>query len=163
MPETVFGLPVHPLLVHATVVLVPLTATAIMLAVFLPRFRAWAGWIPLGLAVISTALAPLSTSTGENLQRRLPETKLIREHAELGDMLLWWCLGMLAVAAALTVVHRRTAAPSKAVAVGLMVAGVVVGVGTMVQVVLIGHSGAEAAWGDLGASTSSRAPAFLPR
>ena len=35
------------------------------------------------------------------------------------------------------------------VAVGLKVAGVLVGLGAIVQVALIGHSGAEAAWGAL--------------
>ena len=79
VPETVFGLPVHPLVVHATVVLVPLTALVLLLAVLLPRFRAWAGWLPLGLAVVSTALAPISTSSGENLEHQLGETSADRE------------------------------------------------------------------------------------
>ena len=153
MPESVFGLPVHPLVVHATVVLVPLTALVLLLAVLLPRFRAWAGWLPLGLAVVSTVLAPISTSSGENLEERLGETSLIEKHAELGEMLIWWCLGMLVVALALTLLGRRSSGPSKGVAVALAVAGVVVSVGTMVQVALIGHSGAESAWGSVPASS----------
>ncbi len=155
MPETVLGLPLHPLVVHATVVLVPLTALVLLLAVLAPRFRAWSGWLPLGLAGISTALAPISTSSGENLEERLGRTPLIEEHAELGQMLVWWCLGMLVVAVVMTLLSRRASgekAPSKAVAVGLAVAGVVASVGTMVQVALIGHSGAESAWGNVATS-----------
>lgn len=164
MPETVFGLPLHPLVVHATVVLVPLTALVLLLAVLVPRFRAWAGWLPLGLAAVSTALAPLSTSSGENLERQIGESELIERHAELGEMLIWWCLGMLVVALALTVLTRRRgsgrssereARPSKAVAIGLAVAGVAVSAGTLVQVALIGHSGAESAWGDVASSSAS--------
>lgn len=165
MPETVFGLPLHPLVVHATVVLVPVTALVLALAVLLPRFRAWAGWLPLGLAAVSTALAPLSTSSGENLERRVGESELIERHAELGEMLVWWCLGMLVVALALAVVSRREAhqvrggrgdgRPSRAVAVGLAVAGVAVSAGTIVQVALIGHSGAESAWGDVASSSAA--------
>lgn len=163
MPETVFGLPVHPLVVHATVVLVPLTALVLLLAVLLPRFRTWAGWLPLGLAVVSTALAPISTSSGENLEERLGESPLVERHAELGEMLIWWCLAMLVVAVALTVVGRRAArsstgasrSPSKGIALALAVAGVVASVGTLVQVALIGHSGAESAWGSVASSTSS--------
>ncbi len=154
MPETVFGLPVHPLVVHATVVLVPLTALVLLLAVLVPRFRAWAGWLPLGLAVLSTVLAPISTSSGEDLEERVGETSLIEKHAELGEMLIWWCLGMLAVALALTFLRRRGSTPSKGVAVALAVAGVVVSVGTLVQVALIGHSGAESAWGSVASSSS---------
>lgn len=155
MPETVFGLPVHPLVVHATVVLVPLTALVLLLAVLLPRFRAWAGWLPLGLAVVATSLAPISTSSGENLEGRLGGSRLIEEHAELGGMLIWWCLGMLAISVALTFVTRRTQEPARGVALGLAVAGVVVSLGTMVQVALIGHSGAESAWGSVPASSSA--------
>ena len=158
MPETVLGLPLHPLVVHATVVLVPLTAVVLLLAVLAPRFRAWAGWLPLGLAVIATALAPISTSSGENLEERLGRTPLIEEHAELGEMLVWWCLGMLVVAGVVTLLSHRAPGveePSRAVAVGLAVAGVVVSVGTMVQVALIGHSGAESAWGSVASSTPS--------
>lgn len=159
MPESVFGLPLHPLVVHATVVLVPLTALVLALAVVLPRFRAWAGWLPLGLAAVSTVLAPLSTGSGENLERALGGgNDLIEKHAELGEMLIWWCLGMLAVALALTVVHRRSAPPSRGVRVGLLVAGLVVSIGTVVQTALIGHSGATAVWD----GTPTSAPASRP-
>jgi hypothetical protein len=37
------------------------------------------------------------------------------------------------------------------------VLAVVVGLGTLVQVVLIGHSGAKAAWSDVASSSSSQA------
>jgi uncharacterized membrane protein len=150
MPESVFGLPVHPLVVHATVVLVPLTALVLALAVSLPRFRAWAGWLPLGLAVVSVVLAPVSTVSGESFEDLLGlNPDVVERHRELGAMLIWWCLGMLVVAAALTVVHRRPDPPARAVSLGLTVAGVAVAVGTVVMVVLIGHSGADAAWGGL--------------
>lgn len=154
MPETVFGLPLHPLVVHATVVLVPLTALVLLLAVLVPRFRAWAGWLPLGLAFVSTVLAPVSTSSGQNLAERRGVTPLIERHAELGEMLIWWCLGMLAVAFTLTFLGRRSSGPSKGIAVALAVAGVVASVGTLVQVALIGHSGAESAWGSVPSSSS---------
>jgi uncharacterized membrane protein len=148
MPDSVFGLPVHPLVVHATVVLVPLTALVLALAVSLPRFRAWAGWLPLGLAVVSVVLAPVSTMSGDRFEELLGiDPEVIERHRELGGMLIWWCLGMLVVAAALTVVHRRPDPPTRAVSLALAAAGVGVAVGTLVMVVLIGHSGADAAWG----------------
>ena len=75
MLDTVFGLPVHPLLVHATVVIVPLAALAVLLAAVWPRFRAWAGWGPLALAVAAVVLAPLSTSSGEELEHRVGEAR----------------------------------------------------------------------------------------
>ena len=145
MPATILGLPLHPLVVHATVVLVPLTALLVVLTAVLPRVRTWAGPLPLVGAVVSTILAPISTSTGENLEHSLGGSKLIERHAELGDMLVWFCLGMLVVAGATYFLHRRGNV-TKGLGAALAVLGVVAGVATMVQVVLIGHSGAKAVW-----------------
>lgn len=146
MPDSVFGLPVHPLIVHATVVLVPLTAVLLALTLVLPRVRRWAGPLPLGLAAISVVLAPLSTSSGETLEDVVGETRLVEQHAELGEMLVWWCLGMLVVAGVSWFLRRDDKAVARGVATGLLVAGLVVSAGALVQTVLVGHSGAEAAW-----------------
>src|SRR6478735_5740610 len=113
---TVFGLPLHPLIVHATVVIVPTTALAVLLAAFWARFRRWASWGPLALAVLSVVLVPITSSSGESLEHALPRSALVEQHAHLGDQLLPWVI-VLADA-----------------------------VGTLVQVVRIGHSGATAAW-----------------
>lgn len=146
MPESVFGLPIHPLIVHATVVLVPLTALLVLGTALSPRLRAWAGPLPLLAAVVSVVLAPLSTSTGETLEDALGGSKAIDRHAELGEMLIWWCLGLLAVAAAQWFLRRGGRTVGQGLGIALLVAGLVVGIGTTVQVVLIGHSGAESAW-----------------
>lgn len=146
MPATFFGLPLHPLVVHATVVIVPTTAIVLALSLLLPRFRNWAGILPLVLAVASVILAPLSTSTGETLRGMVGETRLVQEHAELGGMLVWWCLGMLVVAGVDWWLRRSRRGFGRGVATTLVAAGVVMSLGTIVQTVLIGHSGAKAAW-----------------
>jgi glucan phosphoethanolaminetransferase (alkaline phosphatase superfamily) len=155
VPETIFGLPLHPLVVHATVVVVPTAAIVLVLSLVWPRFRAWAGVLPLALAAASVVLAPLSTSTGEGLQHMVGESQLVREHAQLGEMLVWWCVGMLAVAAAAWWFRRSRPHLSRGIATTLVVAGTVVSLGTLVQTALIGHSGAKAAWGDVAAQSSS--------
>lgn len=43
MFDTIFGLPLHPLVVHATEVIVPLAAVLVVLTAAWPRFRRWAG------------------------------------------------------------------------------------------------------------------------
>jgi hypothetical protein len=146
MPETVFGLPVHPLVVHATVVTIPLAALLLIATVLLPRLRAWAGPLPLLLALGALVLAPLSTTSGENLERAIGTSKAIDEHAALGEMVVWWCLGLVVVAAASWLLGRL-GTPATALTVAVAVAGVVVGVGATVQVALTGHSGAQAVWG----------------
>lgn len=146
MPETVFGLPVHPLLVHATVVTLPLAATLLIASVLVPRLRTWAGPLPLLLALASLALVPLTTTSGKNLEKAIGTSQAIKDHAALGEKVIWWSLGMVAVAAASYLIRLRGRTPATALTVAVAVLGVVVGVGTIVQVGLTGHSGAQAVW-----------------
>lgn len=179
MLDTIFGLPVHPLIVHATTVVVPAAAVAVLLAAVWPRFRRWAGWMPLALSVAAVVLTPLSTQSGEALERHVEHSDLIETHSQLAEGLLPWVVVLTLGAAVLYVVARRErraheAAPhhdvegredavtTRATAVPrwLLVGGAVVGLvaalGTATQVVRIGHSGAQAAWGD---AISQSAPA----
>src|SRR3954447_19141987 len=88
--DTVFGLPVHPLVVHATVVIVPSAALAVALAALWPRFRVWAGYLPIGLAAAAVVLVPITTSSGEYLQSRVLDTALVQEHIQMAEGLLPW-------------------------------------------------------------------------
>ncbi|MCW2758170.1 MAG: hypothetical protein JWO46_1916 [Nocardioidaceae bacterium] len=151
MLDTVFGLPVHPLVVHATVVVVPSAALAVVLATLWPRFRAWAGWLPVALSVAAVVLTPISTSSGESLEHRKPHTALIEKHAHLAGLLIWWVVPLALVAAAQWWFGRR-GTPGTGLRIGVGVAAVVVAAGTLVQVTLIGHSGAESAWSNVGAA-----------
>ena len=160
MFDTIADLPLHPLVVHATEVIVPAAALAVLLAVLWPRFRRWAGYLPLGLSVVAVVLVPLSTESGEALQRRVGGNGLITTHAELADGLLPWVLALAVVALALAVFHRKD--PWSLgyrnltwVPVVLIVAGVLVAGGTAVQAVRVGHSGATAVWSGKVVSSSS--------
>jgi hypothetical protein len=161
MFDTVFGLPFHPLVVHATVVAVPLAAVLVAGAAFWPRFRRWAGPLPLAVALAALVLDPLSTESGEALERRVGHGDLVQRHAQLAEQLLPWLLGLAAVAGALAwmwyVERPRSArpAPGRAIVAGVAALALVGAVGTMVQVARIGHSGAEAAW----SSTARSEPA----
>lgn len=158
MPSTIFGLPLHPLIVHATVVFVPLAAATVLGAVLVPRFRRWAGLLPAGLSLVALILTPLSTSTGENLEGSVTDTRLIEEHAELGDQLIWFTIPLFAFAVAYWWLDRRRAAGStppdrvRTLTAVVGVLAVLAALGTGVQVARIGHSGAKAAWAN---STSS--------
>ncbi len=103
----IFGLPAHPLVVHATVVLVPLAALLVAAAALWPALRRRFGLLPLGLAAVALALVPLSTSTGDQLEARLPESPLIARHAELADGLLPWVFGLFVVSVFVTWLDRR--------------------------------------------------------
>ena len=151
MFDTIAGLPLHPLVVHATEVIVPVTAIVVTLAALWPLFRQRAGYLPLALA--SLALVPLSTQSGEALQKRVGESSLIQTHSNLAEGLLPWVFGLVVVAAVLLWWHRneRKAASPRAprwVALGVAVAAVFATTGTTVQAIRVGHSGATAVWSE---------------
>jgi len=101
MLDTFFGLPMHPLIVHATEVIVPTAAVVIVLAALWPRFRRWARFLPLGLALAAVVLVPLSTESGQSLEERVAETRLVETHVDLAEGLLPWVIGLVVVAAVL--------------------------------------------------------------
>ena len=158
MPNDFHGLPLHPLVVHATVVVIPLTALTVLLAALWPRFRAWAGPLPAALSLVGLILVPLSTSTGETLERHVPPSTLLEKHTHLADGLLPWMLGLLAVSLIGYAVHRygRDHSVHSFVTIVLVVSTVLAVAGTTTQVVRIGESGAKAAWHNTDMTTSVR-------
>ncbi|OOL28814.1 membrane protein, partial [Rhodococcus rhodochrous] len=79
------GLPAHPLLVHAVVVLVPLVSTGLILCALWPAARRHLLWPVVVLAAAALVLTPLTAETGEQLAGALGETPLIAAHEELGE------------------------------------------------------------------------------
>jgi uncharacterized membrane protein YgcG len=156
LPESFFGLPLHPLIVHATVVIIPTAAALLVLSAVLPRFRRRAGALTPLTAIAALVLVPITTSSGEELKAQVEDTPLIEKHAELASYILPWVIGLAVVAVALHAVDWRTrrygqeARASRPLAVTLAVLAIVVGGGATVQVALTGHAGAEAAWSNVG-------------
>ena len=74
MPETVFGLPTHAIVVHATVVLVPLASLVVLLHAFWPAARRRLGVVTPLLAGVALVLVPLSTESGEDLEHPVRES-----------------------------------------------------------------------------------------
>jgi hypothetical protein len=153
----VAGLPLHPLIVHAVVVLTPLTVLALLLGTVWPAARRRLGIVtPLG-ALLVLVLVPVTVAAGEALAELVGPIPAVERHEELGRMLLPWAIALFAVASAQwawfrwgeTRMRRRSAAMARTVVIGLVAASVVVGVGTVVVLVLIGDSGARAVWGGL--------------
>ena len=150
MPETVFGLPTHAIVVHATVVLLPLAALVVLLHAFWPAARRRLGIVTPLLAGAALVLVPLSTQSGESLEHTVGETALVERHAELADGMLPWAIGLFVVAVGLWLLDRRRARPSNAEPRWLPIVAAVVAVvavgGTVQQVVRVGHAGAKATW-----------------
>ena len=153
MPETVGGVPLHPLVVHALVVLIPLAAVGVLALSVVPKWRSRYGGLVAGVAVAAAALVPVATRTGLALEKLLGSSDAIDRHRQFGQTLLYSAIPLAVVAVALWWLGRRDergATSSRALVVITAVLGVILGLGVGVQIALIGHSGASAAW-----STSS--------
>ncbi|AKL70596.1 MULTISPECIES: DUF2231 domain-containing protein [Streptomyces] len=157
--DLINGIPAHVLFVHVVVVLVPLTALALILCAALPSVMRRFGLALPALALVSLISVPLTTNAGEWLERHVDDDPLVRKHTELGDELLPWAIGLFLVSAAVWWFYRRTnhhtpqaEGSTSTVGTPLRIAATVlsllIGVGAGVQVYRIGDSGAKAAWHD---------------
>ena len=145
MFDTINGLPVHPLVVHAVVVLLPLAIVGTIALVVRPRWRRPYGLLVLGVAAAATALIPVATSSGESLESHVGDPG---KHAQLGDQLIWFAIPLLVVVAVLVWLDRRRPASAPAwLATAVSALAVVLAVAAGVQVYRVGDSGARAAWG----------------
>jgi membrane protein YdbS with pleckstrin-like domain len=151
---TITGIPAHALLVHAMVVLAPLTALLAMLCAVWPAARARLVWLVLAFAAVTLVLTPLTTSAGNWLYNQQPQpSDILITHANRGQWMILFSAALLIVAIALAVLHwleSRSDTPRKAAAVIIAVLTIVVGVSSIVGVVRIGDAGAEAVWGRQG-------------
>ena len=146
--DTVFGVPVHPLLVHAVVVLVPLAALMSILIVIKPAWRTKFKWLAAVLVVAGTATIPLATGSGESLRGRIFQIKgqnnaLLNDHLQMGENLTPFGLTLLISTLAYLFIRKlNRGLLGKLVAVVIVVSAL----GSMVEVYLIGHSGAKSVW-----------------
>jgi hypothetical protein len=151
--ENLWGLPAHPLVVHAAVVLLPLAVIATLVAAAVPRLRRAYGPVALGLALAATVAVGLAQGSGESLEERVDRTPLVHEHTEKGERVLPWAIGVTVVAAAVTAApwldRRRASVSPRAVTAAAIVLALVVGTGATWTIVDVGHSGAKATWHDV--------------
>lgn len=152
--EELFGLPAHPLVVHAAVVLLPLAALLTVVCAAALRARRWYAPVALGLALVAVVAVGLAQGSGEALEERVDETELVEEHTEQGEQVLPWAIAVLVVAAAVTaiplVTRRRPSLPGRTVTAAAVSISLIAGVGATWTVVDVGHSGAKATWEDVG-------------
>lgn len=157
-------LPLHPLVVHFAVVLLPLSALLLLVAAFVPavrrRFLGF-GVILAGVGVIATFV---SKESGESLAAVVGQPQA---HAQWADRLMVVSAAYLVAAVIWWIFARRSEASVRGDAqsadrsargvstiFGLFTAALSFAV--IVLSILTGHSGAQAAWGStMGASSTS--------
>ncbi len=149
------GVPLHPLVVHAVVVLGPLTALTGLAFAFVPRWRWLLRWPLVLLAVVAATTAWVATLSGEDLLSARPElAPIVEVHQERGVLLrnvalgyvpvallaAWALGGVSALASGRGARETRWGIPVSA----LLAIGAVA---LLVTLFLAGDSGARAVWG----------------
>lgn len=146
------GIPAHPLFVHLPIVLIPLlTLIVIVMAIKSDWREKYA--LPTAILAVLTAIATfLAAGAGEALQTRVEASKLIEDHAELGDQTKILTLVFALLLVGLVVAIRKNLAKF---IVPLVMLSAVAGIVSSVWVARTGHAGAKSAWED----TPKTAPA----
>jgi cytochrome b involved in lipid metabolism len=141
IPEFVFGIPAHPLIIHAVVVLLPLSAIGMIAMVLIPPFRGKVQkYFVAGTLIIATGNAFLAMQSGQTLNM----TKSVSEyHQEWGTRTFYAALGLTALSALWLWLDTKPKSIFKTIT-GILV--VIVSLAAITAAVLAGHSGAESVW-----------------
>lgn len=143
---SVAGLPLHPLVIHASIVLIPLVAIGALVMSYLPSFSRRYGKLILFIALFAQLSLFLAKVTGEAFEEILD--KDMGNHAELGEIAPFITLPMVAL------IYLRWRLDRSGATVGSVwvrrltsLALIVASLASIAMIVLVGHSGAESVWG----------------
>jgi hypothetical protein len=145
---TVNGLPLHPLILHAFVVIVPVTAL-VALGFCIGRWRERLRWPLFGLALVTAALTWLTAQSGHDLLNSRFATAtgeletLLQRHQHDAGILQPFAYTFAGIAVVATVFWPRLGVLKPALGILLAAAAI----GTIVMTVITGDAGARAVWG----------------
>lgn len=151
MFEEISGLPVHPLVVHAAVVFIPLLAVAGVVYALVPKVRSRIGWAVVLLAIGAPIAAFVAKQSGEELlAARYPDQvpPLVDDHQGYAGLTLWFSLGLGAAALLLVLATSSRARRAPSWLGWVLSAAVIVLAGfTGYYVFKTGDTGASSVWG----------------
>ncbi|MGY4720603.1 DUF2231 domain-containing protein [Naumannella cuiyingiana] len=144
---SILGLPLHPLIIHAVVILVPLVAIGAIVTVFWPAARRRYGSLIAVFAIIALVATLTARQSGKDLYESIPRpTPAMTTHMGFGSPVLWWVIALV-VGYLITLWATGTDDRPRALRwIGTIIT-VVGGLGALVLTILAGHSGATAVWG----------------
>lgn len=161
--DTVFGLPTHPLAVHAPVVLLPLVAVVTVVLAVHERWRGRVGWWLAAAVAVVLALLLVARQSGIELNDAFAGAVDMSTHQRLANQTvllstLW--LALVVAVVALDRARRAAPGPSLSAATGTdttdtaLLVGTRVAAGLMAVVAVVatiwlvrtGHEGAYPTW-----------------
>lgn len=164
--DSILGLPAHPLLVHAAVILVPLAAISLAALCWKADWRQYYSLPVAFLAVAGGIFAFLAKQSGEPLEKAVKQAATAAgagrprfgDHPEQGDTAFIFAMLLGIAAVALWAIERYRErlgwprwSPLAAYAIALVPA-----VLALITMVIAGHSGAQLVWKDVGSFAAGR-------
>jgi len=165
--KSLFGLPAHPLLVHAAVVLLPLALLGALTFPW-PSWRRRIGWVVVGLTAASLLSIQLAYGSGEALRDAIgrEDAKAVSTHADLAATLRPWAFLFFVLVLAVMIYDERRRRADKAAGEGTAEPGrsgrwgidrsagmltlcgfaIVIGLVANAWLLKVGHTGAKATW-----------------
>ncbi len=151
MFDSIAGIPLHPLVVHAVVVLLPLACIGAIAVAIVPRWDRQFGFLVVSCAVVATGSAWVAKQSGEALASRVG---FPAEHQAVARWVPWFA-GLLLICIAALWWLDRTRSGARTTSVKVVAAGTIVAaLAALGWVIVAGHSGATAVWGNTIDSTT---------
>jgi hypothetical protein len=153
-----FGdLPLHVLVIHVAVLLLPVAALSAIAFALVPKWRWLLRWPTLLLGLGSLVCAFVAKESGEAFVKAVPQLDpLVKVHEDRGNLLFIFCIvfAVVAVAAflllggptALASGKGSKATKSRPLEILVSAAVVVIGVVVIYQTIRTGDAGAKAVW-----------------
>ena len=156
------GLPLHPLIIHAVVVLVPLSALGVIFLLVFPRFAPTFSPLILILLITSTVAGFIAENSGQSLSNRVGYPG---DHAEQGERLAKLILLFTLLYITWFVIYRKSIkfkAADKLLKNSLNVLLLLTAIASTTLTFIVGHSGAKASWEDRIKASDSKRLSDLP-
>jgi hypothetical protein len=148
MFDTILGLPVHALVVHFVVVLVPLAAAGVVGMAVVPAWRQRFGLAVLAIATAGLVAVPVATISGKKLMSRISAqgttADQINTHMKMGKLVIFPTLALWVLAAAMVYLDRKGRGGTSMRVVAIL--SVVAALAAAAQVTITGHLGSTAVW-----------------
>ena len=156
------GLPLHPLIIHAVVVLVPLSALGVIFLLVFPRFAPTFSPLILILLIASTVAGFIAENSGQSLSNRVGYPG---DHAEQGERLAKLILLFTLLYITWFVIYRKSIkfkSADKLLKNSLSVLLLLTAIASTTLTFIVGHSGAKASWEDRIKASDSKRLSDLP-
>lgn len=155
---SISGLPVHPLVVHFAVVILPLAATALIALIYMPKLKSQYSFITTIAVVLGSAAVLVAKQSGEALSEQIGTPV---EHADYASLLTFTAFVFMV----LTLIWYRSSKGRKSrVVTPLGHTTVLAAIAVLVLTFLTGHTGAQAVWkGKLPSATATAKATATPK